>query len=379
MEKFGSNRTPYDAREIDRSDSSPSKNSFVSVSKLRKNFGHDTVVRDLDLELFSGEIVALLGPSGCGKTTTLRCIAGLEYPDGGRIVVGDRVMCDVAAGILVPPEQRKIGMMFQSYAVWPHMNVYENVAYGLRVKRLRETEIAAQVDQSLKTVGLEHLAKRYPSTLSGGQQQRVALARSLAAGPTLLLMDEPLSNLDLKLRERVRVELRDLLKQLGQTAIYVTHDQADAMVMADRLVLMNAGEIAEIGEPHDVYHHPKTTFGLEFLGSANIIHFVDMVNQDGHIFGRLSEECLLQVEKAGSGFRHAIRPEHIVIARDQRPEWEVNVLEGRVRKTVFLGNLTYYYLDCRELALIVQSHADSFVVGDKLALHLPPQWLQPIM
>jgi iron(III) transport system ATP-binding protein len=361
--------------------------AFVSVHNLRKVFGGETVLHGLDLEVEGCEIVALLGPSGCGKTTTLRCIAGLEQPDGGRITVGGRTLCDVEGGILVPPEQRNIGMMFQSYAVWPHLSVFENVAYGLRVKRLREAEIAAQVDQALTTVGLGHLARRYPSTLSGGQQQRVALARSLAAGPTLLLMDEPLSNLDLKLRERMRLELRDLLKELKQTAIYVTHDQADAMVMADRLVLMNAGAIAEIGVPREVYHHPRTAFGSEFLGSTNVLDFAEVHGADdgGGAFGRLAQGALLRVAPAADPaadsrpLRHAIRPEHIAISRQGRPEWTANVLRGTVRKTVFLGNVTYYSLDCQGLPLLVQGQEEGFAVGDTLALHLPPQWLQPVL
>jgi iron(III) transport system ATP-binding protein len=353
--------------------------SFVSVSNLCKQFGRETVLRGLDLEVASGEIVALLGPSGCGKTTTLRCIAGLEQPDSGRIVVGDRVMCDIAAGILVPPEQRAIGMMFQSYAVWPHLSVFENVAYGLRVKGLREAEIAAQVEQALTTVGLNHLASRYPSTLSGGQQQRVALARSLAAGPTLLLMDEPLSNLDLKLRERMRLELRDLLKELGQTAIYVTHDQADAMVMADRLVLMNEGEIAEVGAPRDVYNHPKTAFGSDFLGSTNLLDFNAIQDDGARIFGCLAQGRLLQVAKSAGGLRYAIRPEHIAVGREPLPQWQANVLKGSVHKAVFLGNVSYYKVDCDGLMLLVQGQSEDFAVGDPLVLHLPPDWLQPVL
>ncbi|MGP1615403.1 MAG: ABC transporter ATP-binding protein [Pollutimonas bauzanensis] len=353
--------------------------SFVTVKNLRKTFGQETVVCDINLEVAVGETVALLGPSGCGKTTTLRCIAGLEQPDGGRIVVGDRVMCDIEEGTLIPPEQRNIGMMFQSYAIWPHMTVYENVAYGLRVKRMKPAQISEQVDESLRIVGLQHAAKRYPSTLSGGQQQRVALARSFAAGPSLLLMDEPLSNLDLKLRERMRVELRDLLKQLGKTAIYVTHDQADAMILADRLILMNGGQIAEAGAPRDVYDHPTTIFGSEFLGSTNIIDFSDVVNESGQTIGRLPNGVLLRIGNAGTSLRHAIRPERIALSRQCEPGWDVNVLRGVVRKTMFLGNLTYYDLDCNGMTLVVQAQADSFGVGDELWLHLPPQWLQSVI
>lgn len=239
------------------------------VERLAKRFGTVQVLKDVSLEVRRGEIVALLGPSGSGKTTLLRCIAGLERPDEGRIVLGERVVFDQERRIEVPPERRDLGLVFQSYALWPHRTVFENVAFGLRLRRVPPAEIRARVEEVLSRLGLEGLEGRYPHQLSGGQQQRVALARALVYNPRLLLLDEPLSNLDARLREEARIWVRELILRQELAAVYVTHDQAEAMVVADRIMLFNAGRVVQEGTPVEIYDRPANLFAAEFMGTTN--------------------------------------------------------------------------------------------------------------
>ncbi|MEO9338816.1 ABC transporter ATP-binding protein [Mesorhizobium sp. SB112] len=236
---------------------------------LKKKLGDTAAVNGIDLEVATGESVVLLGPSGCGKTTTLRMVAGFLQPDAGEIHL-DGVMASDASFAL-PPEKRHLGMVFQTYAIWPHKTVAENVAYGLKMAGKRRAEIQAGVTSALELVQLGSLAKRYPAELSGGQQQRVALARALVTRPSLLLLDEPLSNLDASLREEMRFELRNLQRDLGITSLYVTHDQDEALVLADRIVVMNKGRIEQIGTPEEVYRKPASRFVGSFVGSANLL------------------------------------------------------------------------------------------------------------
>jgi iron(III) transport system ATP-binding protein len=250
----------------------------LSVEDLVVSYGSVTAVRNVSFTVEDGEFVSLLGPSGCGKTTTLRCIAGLEGSSAGTIRIGDEVVA--ADGRDVPPEKRGINMVFQSYAVWPHMTVFENVAYGLRTRREPAATIDAKVGEALKLVGLEGYAARYGTELSGGQQQRVALARAVVTSPRLLLFDEPLSNLDAGLRDRMRFELVELQQRLGQTSLYVTHDQSEAMLMSDRVILMKDGEMIQSGSPRDLYDRPATRFAAEFIGNANILDGT-IVRSDG--------------------------------------------------------------------------------------------------
>ena len=231
-------------------------------------------MRDFSLSVGRGEFVTLLGPSGCGKTTTLRCVAGLERPDAGEIRIGDEVVASAGRGIYLYPEHRNIGMVFQSYAVWPHMTVFENVAYGLRVRRIAAAEIRERTTRALELVGLDHLAERYATKLSGGQRQRVALARAIVYEPRVVLFDEPLSNLDAKLREQMRIELVRLQQEVGITSIYVTHDQAEALVMSDRVVVMDKGVIQQIDDPQTIYARPANTFVANFIGVANLMEGV---------------------------------------------------------------------------------------------------------
>ena len=248
---------------------------MIRVEGLTKTFtAHNEIVAavdGIDFEVGPGEVVTLLGPSGCGKTTTLRCVAGLERAQGGRIVIGDRTVVDVAAGIFVPPHRRNLGMVFQSYAIWPHMTVIENVAYALEGRGIKKAERKRLAMEALETVQLAHLAERPAPRLSGGQQQRVAIARAMVGRPQVLLFDEPLSNLDARLRVEMRSELRRIQRQIGLSSIYVTHDQAEALAMSDWIVVMKDGRIVERGRPLDIYRYPRHVFTAQFLGTTNLI------------------------------------------------------------------------------------------------------------
>ncbi len=239
------------------------------LRSIEKIFDETTAVTAFDLIVGDGEFVTLLGPSGCGKTTTLRMIAGFIRPSAGEIFLGDKPLS--TSGTFLPPEARNMGMVFQSYAVWPHKNVFENIAYPLRLRRVDRARMREQVERALDMVNLGGFGKRFPHQLSGGQQQRVALARALVMEPDVLLLDEPLSNLDAKLRERMRFEIVDLQKRLDITVVYVTHDQAEAMAMSDRVVIMDAGRIQQVGAPEAVYESPRNRFVADFVGVANML------------------------------------------------------------------------------------------------------------
>ena len=239
------------------------------VESIQKRLGQASVLRGVSFHLNQGEILALLGPSGSGKTTLLRSVAGLERPDAGRIELGGKVIFDAASQLETPAERRGLGLVFQSYAIWPHRTVYENVAYGLRLRRVEEKEMRRRVGDVLEQLGLKEMAARYPHQLSGGQQQRVALARALVYSPPVLLLDEPLSNLDAKLREEARAWLRELIKHTGSSALYVTHDQIEALAIADRILLLEDGRIQQEGTPQQIYSQPSSQFVAEFMGSNN--------------------------------------------------------------------------------------------------------------
>ena len=243
----------------------------ITLDQISKSFGVTFAVSDFSATIADGEFITFLGPSGCGKTTCLRMVAGFVEPTQGRVLIGARVVSDPARKIAVPPEERGVGMVFQSYAVWPHMTVFANVAYPLKIKSVPKEERRQRVGRALELMKMSDLADRFPHQLSGGQQQRVALARALVMNPQVLLLDEPLSNLDAKLREEMRLELKQLQKQTGVTIIFVTHDQMEAMVMADRIVVMNAGVIQQIGAPREIYQHPANRFVGEFIGVANFL------------------------------------------------------------------------------------------------------------
>ena len=254
--------------------------STITIKELSKSFGNVEVLKPFTDTFKDGEFITLLGPSGCGKTTMLRLIAGFEKPTSGEILIGDNV---VSGGkTFLPPEKRGIGMVFQSYAVWPHMNVFDNVAYPLKIAGIKKEEIKERVEKVLEIVHLSQYKDRAPSELSGGQQQRVALGRALIAKPKLLLLDEPLSNLDAKLREEMRFEIKEIQKRLGITVVYVTHDQIEAMTMSDRIILINKGVVQQIGTPEEIYRNPVNPFVANFVGRVN---FIKGVAKDGRSEG----------------------------------------------------------------------------------------------
>src|ERR1700710_1889837 len=256
--------------------------SNVLLENVSRRFGDFAAVSDVDLRVGEGEFVTLLGPSGCGKTTTLRMVAGLEQNSGGRISIGNEVVSDAASRIFVPSERRRLGMVFQSYAIWPHMTVFENVAYPLRVRRRPAAEIRHLVTEALRLVEMEQFAERPAPALSGGQQQRVAIARALVFEPKVLLLDEPLSNLDAKLRLQMGDEFRSIQQRLGMTSLYVTHDQSEAMALSDRVVVMDKGRIQQIGPPEDIYRYPVNRTVAAFFGTPNLLDAnVDACHREG--------------------------------------------------------------------------------------------------
>ncbi|MGA9867106.1 MAG: ABC transporter ATP-binding protein, partial [Acetobacteraceae bacterium] len=258
----------------------------VVVDGLAVAHGGVRAVHSLSLAAQRGEVVTLLGPSGCGKTTTLRAIAGLETPEAGRIAIDGRAVFDAAAGVDLPPERRGLSMVFQSYAIWPHMTVFENVAFGLRARRAPRGDIEAEVRRGLDQVGLGALADRGATRLSGGQQQRVALARAIAGNPGVILLDEPLSNLDAQLRLAMRAEFKELQRRLGLTAIYVTHDQEEALVLSDRILVMRDGRVEQAGTPAEIHDTPRTRFVADFVGVRNILP-CEVGREDGRLVALL--------------------------------------------------------------------------------------------
>jgi len=318
---------------------------MIRVEKLTKTFTANkervAAVDGVDFEVGAGEMVTLLGPSGCGKTTTLRCVAGLEKPDAGRIVIGNEAMVDIADGTFVPPNRRKLGMVFQSYAIWPHMTVLENVAYALEGRRIVRAERHRLALIALETVKLSHLADRPAPRLSGGQQQRVAIARALVGKPQVLLFDEPLSNLDARLRMQMRGELRRIQRETGLSSVYVTHDQSEALAVSDWIVVMKDGRVVERGRPPDIYRYPRHVFTAQFLGTTNLIAgTVEAVDAGS---GRLRVSTALgpitgidrsSALKSGSKVQVSIRPEDLSSTGNDSVG---NVFEGKLTNALFAG------------------------------------------
>jgi ABC-type Fe3+/spermidine/putrescine transport system ATPase subunit len=309
--------------------------SYLSLSNLECRFGEFTAVENLSLDFTEGEFIALLGPSGCGKTTTLRAIAGFVSPSSGIIRLGGRTLFGPHDNL--PPEDRQMSMIFQSYAIWPHMTVFENVAFGLRLRKLSRDDIQRRTRRILEVVHLEQLSERLPAELSGGQQQRVALARAIVVEPKVLLLDEPLSNLDANLREEMRFEIRRLHDEFGITSVYVTHDQTEAMVTADRIVVMNRGRIEQVDSPKRVYDNPQTRFVAGFIGRTNLI---EGVFTDGSFSaGSISLPFHGPVEQATA---LSVRPHRIRMARPQASAKQDFEIDGTLRSRVFLGETWEY-------------------------------------
>jgi iron(III) transport system ATP-binding protein len=313
----------------------------IAVRNLTKRFeGGVVAVDNVSFDVADGELLTLLGPSGCGKTTTLRLIAGLETPDGGEITFGERLVASVDRGIFVPPEQRDAGMVFQSYAIWPHLTVFGIVAYPLRIRNLPRGEVAARVGEVLHSLGLDGLEDRPATKLSGGQQQRVAIARSLVGRPHLLLLDEPLANLDAKLRTHMRVELRELQRRLGITTIYVTHDQTEALVLSDRVLVMRDGTVQQRGTPREIYTRPANRFVADFVGFANFIPGRLLETEgDGAVVQLGDEGPVIRCRNQGAavGQEVLVAARALPLYRGDGTTGASDVLAGRVVSAVYVG------------------------------------------
>jgi len=348
----------------------------VRATGLVKTFGAVVAVNHLSFEARAGEFLTLLGPSGCGKTTTLRLVAGLERPDRGDIDLAGQPLSSAASGFFVPPERRGMGMVFQSYAIWPHMTVFENVAFPLQELRRPRPEIRDRVMTILGTVGLGGLHDRPAPMLSGGQQQRVALARALVSNPKVLLLDEPLSNLDARLREEMRFELRDMQAKLGITSIFVTHDQAEAMTLSDRIVVMNAGRIEQEGSPEEVYQRPSTRFVMDFLGRANHLPARIVGGGDGRWVAEV-DDIGFRLTVDGTEAWHdgqevllAFRPEAV----EARPAERDGSWVGVVRSSVYVSGHLEYVVDLGKFTVRATGSEDHRLSHDARArLHVAPR------
>ena len=336
--------------------------SEVRIEHVFKRFGDVTAVSDFDLTVKDGEFVSLLGPSGCGKTTSLRMIAGFERATEGEIYIGDHCVSSHIKNTFVPPEKRDIGMVFQSYAVWPHMTVTENVAYPLKIQKVPKEERATRVAEMLKLVHLDEYGSRYPHQLSGGQQQRVALARALVMRPGLLLLDEPLSNLDAKLRESMRFEISSIQKELGITVIYVTHDQSEAMTMSDRVVVMSRGVIQQIGTPYEIYRNPANKMVADFIG---LVNFVEGEVQGDRVYISGTGVSFPNTSGITGSATIAVRPENITMSRTS------GTIEGTLVHRFYLGDAVDYRVQCKHhvIRVIVKgAELKEFTDGEKVYL-----------
>ncbi len=349
--------------------------TFLAIERLRKAYGANQVVQEFDLEVTRGEFISFLGPSGCGKTTTLRMIAGFEGVTEGAIRVDGR---DVTH---LPPNQRNVGMVFQSYALFPNMTVAQNVAFGLKVAKKPPATIKARVAEMLDVVKLPHLADRYPYQMSGGQQQRVALARALATSPQLLLLDEPLSALDAKVRVALREELKNLQRDLGITTIYVTHDQEEALSMSDRIVVMSEGRIEQLGTPFDIYNHPRTRFVASFVGTLNILKALVVDAGQGAISvdGQAARVARPLPQRGGETCSLALRPEAVSLID---PGNGGNRIRGTIDEVSFLGAIVRIKVGIGESRIMLDRFNNPAspppVRGETVTLHFSPEDLVPL-
>jgi iron(III) transport system ATP-binding protein len=363
MERINSTDRAFSARST-----SVNLKNLVKKFKTFDGSGEFTAVNDISLEIKQGELTTLLGPSGCGKTTTLRMIAGFEFPTSGDILLGEQSVVNV------PPNKRDIAMMFQSYALFPHLTIYENIAYGLKIKKLPKDEIKKRTDTVIDLMQLRGMETRYPAQVSGGQQQRIALARAVVIEPKVLLFDEPLSNLDAKLREYMRDELRKLQQRLGITSIYVTHDQSEAMAISDNVVIMNNGNIVQIGSPREIYEHPKSKFVANFMGKSNFI--------EGEVIGFDSESTIIKVDynpikipkpgkvalNLGQKVVMVIRPEAMNLSLEKE------LINGVITRATYYGAKAEYEVKVNDNFLVVEN-ANPQITGmfkeeDKVGIHL---------
>jgi iron(III) transport system ATP-binding protein len=349
----------------------------VRISGLTKRYGDVAAVESLSLDVAPGELVALLGPSGCGKTTTLRLVAGFLKPEGGEIWVGDR--CVSSASSVVPPERRRMAMIFQSYALWPHMTVAQNVGYGLRLKPgMSRADRDTRVREMLRVVQLAGYEGRYPGELSGGQQQRVAVARALVVEPEILLLDEPLSNLDANLREEMRFEIRRLHESFGITTLYVTHDQSEAMVISDRIAVIQSGRVAQVGTAEDLFRRPRTRFVAEFIGRTNVVDGV-AAGADTVTRGALMLRVAATDLTAGKPVALSIRPHDIVLGGTDSPA--DNRLQGTVKRATYLGDGVDYEISLTgsdAVLRVATAPANPRRPGDAVTLSIPAAACVPL-
>jgi iron(III) transport system ATP-binding protein len=368
---------PMTAPAIGQSENAAPARTQIEIKDLLIRYGPFEAVRGVSFDVREGEHVTLLGPSGCGKTTTLRSIAGLEQPTSGEIRVDGKPLYSSAGRINIPTEHRGVSMVFQSYAVWPHMTVAKNVAYGLNVRKVPKAEMDAAVLRALDLVQMRDFAERPASMLSGGQQQRVALARAIAFSPSVVLFDEPLSNLDAKLRTSMRVELRDLQRRLRITSIYVTHDQEEALAISDRIIVMNRGAIEQIGTPEDIYDRPRTRFVADFVGSANILEAKIL---RGSATGTLTVDVAGQVLQVRPGFEPegdaveiAIRPSYATLT-DAPPDGRTNAFPGRIRQRMFHGDFIEYRVEWPAGEIVVRRPpTEAFQEGAQVTVCVDPK------
>lgn len=343
--------------------------SGIKLSNVSKSYSGIPAVRSLSLDILDGEFLTLLGPSGCGKTTTLRMIAGLEDADDGEIAVGEKVFYSREKGIYLPPEKRKLGFIFQSYALWPHMTVKKNISLGLEQKGMLKDEIEETVDRVLVKVQLEGLGGRYPSELSGGQQQRVAVARMVAMEPEIFLMDEPLSNLDAMLRIDMRTELKRLHHELKATTVYVTHDQNEALTLSDRIAVMNNGEIRQIGTPEEIYKKPEDLFVARFVGSPRINILKGSIrNKDDSVLifsGDFDTER--KIDGYTGDVAVTIRPEDIKIDEKKKKGW----LEAKVYSVLPAGSETIVYIKYEDTSITIKMNGFSYLKEDDTVWFYP--------
>jgi ABC-type Fe3+/spermidine/putrescine transport system ATPase subunit len=349
--------------------------AVLELKEVRKSFGVTAAVDGLSLEVVPGEVFTLLGPSGCGKSTTLRIVAGLEDLDAGEVFLDGRLIAAASRQLSLPPERRNVGMVFQSYAIWPHMTVFENVAFALRLRGMPRTVIHEKVERVLDLVGLTGLGTRGATDLSGGQQQRVALARAIVYEPKLLLLDEPLSNLDAKLREHMRTELRALQRRLGIAVLFVTHDQFEAMVLSDRIAVMHSGRIEQVGTPTTLYEHPATPFVRDFLGRVLTLEVVIASGGHAEIPGEPGVTLRLKANghsgnQSGAELVFACRPEDVLIEVDSTPG--LNRLAATIESAAYLGEHIEYSVRTsggRSL-LVVSPRRQRFEVGTTVGLRI---------
>ena len=347
----------------------------IHVDALVKQFTEARALDDVSFNVAEGELFTLLGPSGCGKSTTLMSIAGFQTPEAGRITIGGDVLYDAAGRVNVPAERRNLGIVFQSYAVWPHMTVFENLAFPLKVRKLKRSQLRPRVLEVLELVEMTQYVDRYPHQLSGGQQQRVALARALVYSPSVLLLDEPFSNLDAKLRERARTWVKELQHQLGLTTVFVTHDQDEALSMSDRVAVMSNGEVQQIGTPEEIYRRPCNRFVAEFVGRVNLLSGQVAARERGRVALELAGGRKLwidaeQTPPPRSELTLAVRPEALrVEAAAVSTLNGNNTLDAIVHSVAFLGDHYQYELDASGIALTAQTSQPVF--AEQVKVHIP--------